>query len=83
MLPALMAAGSFMLLGFRGSTSFDKILLTFFLLWAAVGVVLGRYDPVRSIGYTIWILFDFFVIVTHATILRRTMVGEGLYSLGS
>jgi hypothetical protein len=63
--PVLMLAFAFLFQRIGLHIVFDRTLafLFFLLSVAAAASVGGTLDVVKSIGYTIWILFDFFVIV--------------------
>lgn len=64
--PVLMAACSLLYLRYQQDIRFPKALMVLFLLWGLAGAAssFGSYDPVKSVGYTIWILFNFFIIIT-------------------
>jgi O-antigen ligase len=59
--------GAFLLMFLnRWPIAFDRAMMVFFLLLTIAGALscVTSYDTTRSIGYTFWVLFDFFVIVT-------------------
>ncbi|HWY61220.1 MAG TPA: O-antigen ligase family protein [Rhizomicrobium sp.] len=63
--PLLMLTFGFLFMQRGGAIAFDKTLSLLFLLLAIAGAlsVIHSYDVVKSIGYTIWVLFDFFLII--------------------
>jgi hypothetical protein len=64
--PLLMVSFAFLFQRAGGQIAFDRILIFLFFLLALTGAasVGVSLDPVKSIGYTIWVFFDFFVIIT-------------------
>lgn len=64
--PVLLAACSLLYLRLTNDITYNKIVMALFLLWGVAGAAstVESYDAVKSVGYTIWVLFDFFVIVT-------------------
>jgi O-antigen ligase len=62
---------------------FNPTLTLLFLLLAMAGgiSVIQSYDAVKSIGYTVWVLFDFFVIITLAYNFARQTEPYQLLSL--
>lgn len=64
--PLLMAAFFFLYLARQGDILFDKIGSLLFLTLAVAGGIstLHSLAPVKSVGYTIWVLFDFFIIIS-------------------
>ena len=64
--PVLMLAFAFLFQRVGGNAAINRPLafLFFALATAAATSVMASLDPVKSIGYTIWVFFDFFVIVT-------------------
>ena len=81
--PLLMIAGAVLYLQIGGRIKIDRILcwLFFALTLAAAISIYGSYDPTKSIGYTIWVLFDFFVIVTLCYNLTRRSPPEDILYL--
>ncbi len=80
--PVLMLAFAFMYM------RTDRILLLpglafLFMSLAIAGALstLGSYDAVKSVGYTVWVLFDFFIIITLAFNFARKAQPEGVLSL--
>jgi O-antigen ligase len=71
--PLLMTAGAFLFMQLGGRIKMDRTLCGLFLMLALAGAVsiFNSYDPTKSIGYTIWVLFDFFVIITLCYNLAR------------
>lgn len=64
--PLLMMSFAFLFQRIGGRIALDRRLtiLFFVLALAAAASVMGSLDPVKSVGYTIWVFFDFFVIIT-------------------
>ena len=64
--PLLMMSFAFLFQRIGGGARLDRGLsfLFFLLAVAAAASVVGSLDPVKSVGYTIWVFFDFFVIIT-------------------
>jgi O-antigen ligase len=71
--PLLMTAGAFLFMQLGGRIKMDRTLCWLFLMLTLAGTIsiFNSYDPMKSIGYTIWILFDFFVIITLCYNLSR------------
>ena len=66
--PLLMMSFAFLFQRIGGRIVLDRhlTLLFFVLSLAAAASVMSSLDPVKSVGYTIWVFFDFFVIITLA-----------------
>lgn len=66
--PVMMVAFGFLYLQKGQDIAFNRPLGILFSLLAIVGCLssLKSIEPAKSIGYTIWVLFDFFVIVALA-----------------
>lgn len=81
--PVLMAAMAFLYLKHQDRIYFDKGLTFCFMALAIAGAasIPGSYDATKSIGYTVWVLFDFFVIVTLAYNLARRLEPVTLLSI--
>jgi hypothetical protein len=64
--PVLVAACSLLYLRHQQNIRFPTALMVLFLLWGLAGAASSfeSYDHYKSIGYTIWILFNFFIIIT-------------------
>lgn len=64
--PVLVAACSLLYLRHQQNIRFPRAMMVLFLLWGMAGAASSfeSYDPYKSIGYTIWILFNFFIIIT-------------------
>jgi len=63
--PALLVGCLFLYFQMKEAVAFDKILAWLFFAFALAGAcsTFRSYAPTKSIGYTIWVLFDFFVII--------------------
>ncbi len=63
--PLLMAAFAALYIRRSKAITFDLTLGILFSLWAMAGLAstFQSYQPVKSLGYTTWILFNFFVII--------------------
>lgn len=81
--PTLMATFAFLYLQRGEKIYFDPTLTFLFLLLALAGTVslLGSYDATKSVGYIIWVLFDFFVIITLAYNFARRVEPNTILSL--
>ena len=64
--PIMMTAWGFLYLNFEKEITFNKVLCVLFFLFATAGAlsVVKSYAPGKSVGYTIWVLFDFFVLIS-------------------
>lgn len=63
--PMLMLSWCFLYYQMKGEIYFDRTLAWLFYVFAFVGACSSfrSFDSTKSIGYTIWVLFDFFVII--------------------
>lgn len=63
--PVLLTGCGLLYLRYRQAITFPKTLMALFLLWSLAGVAsgFGSYDPIKSVAYAIWTLFNFFIIV--------------------
>jgi O-antigen ligase len=63
--PLMMVCFAFLFQRIGGHIVFDRPLafLFFLLSVAAAASIQSSLDPVKSIGYTVWVLFDFFIII--------------------
>ena len=66
--PILMLAFAFLFQRIGTAITFDRTLgFLFFLLAVAASIsILGTLDVVKSVGYTVWVFFDFFIIIALA-----------------
>lgn len=81
--PLLMAAFFFLNKLRDGAIAFDRSMsLLFFLLAIAGGIsTLNSLAPGKSVGYTIWVLFDFFIIISLCYNLTRLYPAESILKL--
>ena len=71
--PFLMVAGAFLYMQQRQRIALDLPLTVLFILLAIGGALsaVHSYDTAKSVGYTVWVLFDYFVIITLCYNLAR------------
>jgi O-antigen ligase len=64
--PLLMTAVALLYLKVERRISFDTTLGFFFFALCTAGAlsVIGSQAPLKSVGYTIWVLFDFFIVIS-------------------
>lgn len=64
--PVLMVACSLLYLRYNENIRFHKPMMILFVLWALAGAASSfeSYAPAKSVGYTIWTLFNFFIIIS-------------------
>lgn len=76
--PLLMAAFAFLFQRIGAKIIFDRTLafLFFLLALAATASIAGSLDIVKSVGYTVWVFFDFFVIISLAYNFARLYSAE-------
>jgi O-antigen ligase len=81
--PLLMTASGFLFMQIGGRIKILRSLCWLFTALALAGAIsiFGTYDVTKSIGYTIWVLFDFFVIITLCYNLARRAPSEDILFL--
>src|SRR6185437_2911043 len=63
--PALLVSYLFLYVQMKKEINFDRTLAWLFFSFALAGAcsAFRSYAPTKSIAYTVWVLFDFFVII--------------------
>lgn len=81
--PLLMTAFGFLWLRRRADIAIPKYLSALFFLFAIAGAIstANSLAVVKSVGYTIWIFFDFFVIIVLCYNLARLYPPDKILSL--
>jgi len=78
-----MTAAAFLFQRMGGKIKFDRTLCALFIALAVTGAisVIESYDPIKSIGYTVWVLFNFFVIISLCYNFARSEPAEDVLYL--